>query len=84
MQVAEYIERAGGVQRVADKRNIFVVRANGEVLTRRKGALKAYVLPGDVVFIPVKTSNFNLWTRFRETTATLFQLALTAAAIGSL
>lgn len=84
MQVREYIERAGGLQRAADKQNIFVVRANGEVLTRKKGALKALVLPGDVVFVPVKTGRFNFWTGFREATSTLFQLAITAAAFGSL
>jgi protein involved in polysaccharide export with SLBB domain len=84
MRVEDYIERAGGVQRAADKSNIFVVRANGEVLTRKKGALKAYVLAGDVVFVPVKTHTFNIWTEIRDATAVLFQLSLSVAALNSL
>jgi len=84
MRVEDYIERAGGVQRAADKSNIFVVRANGEVLTRKKGALKAFVLPGDVVFVPVKTHTFNIWTEIRDATAVLFQLSLSVAALNSL
>ena len=50
LRVRDYVERAGGPQRAADKGNIFVVRANGEVLTRAKGALGARALPGDVIF----------------------------------
>ncbi|MDP1735916.1 MAG: SLBB domain-containing protein [Caulobacter sp.] len=84
LRVQDYIERAGGAQQAADRKNIFVVRANGEVLTRKKGGLKAFVLPGDVIFVPVRTNTFNIWTEFRAATSILFQLAVTASAVNSL
>jgi len=84
LKVQDYIDRAGGVQRAADKSNIFVVRANGEVLTRKKGGLNALALPGDVVFVPVKLASGSFWTRFRDATDIIFQLAVTAAALHSL
>ncbi len=83
LKVRDYIERAGGLQRAADKSNIFVVRANGEVLTRKKGAMEASALPGDVVFVPVKTANRNWWSRVQNITDLVFEFALTGAAIHS-
>jgi len=84
LRVKDYIDRAGGVERAADRANLFVVRANGEVLTRRKGALNALVLPGDVVFVPVKTATSNWWNKLKDATTVLFDLALSAAVVNSL
>lgn len=79
-RVESYIDRAGGPLRAADRKNIFVVRANGDVLSRRRGALKAGVLPGDVVFIPIKTQASSTWAKIREISTIVFQLGLSAAA----
>ena len=79
-RVESYIDRAGGALRAADRKNIFVVRANGDVLSRRRGALKANVLPGDVVFVPVKTQASSTWAKIREISTIVFQLGLSAAA----
>lgn len=84
LRVRDYVERAGGTQRAADTGNIFVVRANGEVLTRKKGGMTATVLPGDVIFVPVKTAVHNLWGRVQSFTDIVFEFALTAAAVKSL
>lgn len=84
LKVRDYIERAGGTQRAADMGNIFVVRANGEVLTRKKGAMDASVLPGDVVFVPVRVATRDWWGRFQNLTQIIFEFALTAAAVHSL
>ncbi len=83
LKIQDYIERAGGTQRAADRSNIFVVRANGEVLTRKKGGMKAPALPGDVIFVPVTTTNSNIWARVRGISDAIFALALTAAVIHS-
>jgi protein involved in polysaccharide export with SLBB domain len=82
-RVRDYIDRAGGVLRAADQREIFVVRANGEVLSRRRGALNAYVLPGDVIFVPIKTQSGSFWTKLRDISTTLFQVGLSAATFNS-
>ena len=84
MRVRDYVERAGGTLRSADRRNTFVVRANGEVLSRKRGALNALVLPGDVVFVPVKTQGSSFWARLRDITQIVFQLGLSAAAVAAI
>ena len=66
---------------MADKKEIFVVRANGSVLTRRHGGLNARVLPGDVVFVPVKTQGSTLWARIRDVSGLLLGAGITAAAV---
>jgi protein involved in polysaccharide export with SLBB domain len=79
----DFIDRAGGPLRAADRGGIFIVRANGEVLPYRRGALNARVLPGDVIFVPVKTQANSFWTKLRELSTTLFQAGLSAATIGA-
>lgn len=83
-RVRDYIEQAGGTIRAADKGTIFVVRANGEVLSKRRGALSAYVLPGDMVFVPVRTQGSTFWAKFKDITQTLFQLGLGAATVAAI
>ena len=79
--VRDYLRRAGGEQRSGDIGRMFVVRANGDVLTRKSGALKAEALPGDVIFVPVKTQNNNLLAKIRDITTIIFQLGITTAAL---
>jgi polysaccharide export outer membrane protein len=79
-RVRDYLDRAGGIQAAGDKRNVFVVRASGEVVARRGGAMKARVLPGDVIFVPVKTDATSVWTKLREISSIVFQFGLGAAA----
>lgn len=83
LRVKDYVEQAGGTIRAADRGEIFVVRANGEVLSRRRGAMGAYVYPGDVIFVPVRTQSGTFWAKFKDITTTLFQLGLTAATVYS-
>ena len=79
--VRDYLRRAGGSLRSGDLGRMFVVRANGDVLTRRSGALNAPALPGDVIFVPVKTQNNNLLAKIRDITTIIFQLGITTAAL---
>lgn len=83
-RVRDYIEQAGGTIRAADKGTIFVVRANGEVLSKKRGALDARVLPGDMVFVPVRTRGNTFWAKFKDITQTLFQLGLSAATVAAI
>jgi polysaccharide export outer membrane protein len=82
--LGDYIERAGGLQRGADEKRAFVVRANGDVLTRKDGMMDAPALPGDVVFVPLRTSSVDLWQRIRDIASIVFQVGLTAAAVNSI
>jgi polysaccharide export outer membrane protein len=84
MRLRDYISRAGGTHRAGDERRAFVVRANGDVLTRASGMLNAMAQPGDVVFIPMQTGRTSIWDRVGQVTSVIFQLALAAAAVNAL
>lgn len=78
--VEGYLNMAGGIMRAGDKGQIFVVRANGAVISKRRGALGAAVLPGDVIFVPVKTEASSFWTRLQQISTIFFQLGISTAA----
>lgn len=81
LKVKDYIDRAGGTLRAADRGGVFVVRASGDVISKKRGALDARVMPGDVIFVPVKTQTGGFWAKFKDITSTLFQLGLGAATV---
>lgn len=83
-RVRDYIDQAGGTLRAADKRDIFVVHANGGVISKRAGALSERILPGDVIFVPTKTQNVSLLQKIAQITGILFQTGLNAAALATL
>jgi protein involved in polysaccharide export with SLBB domain len=80
--IREYLTSAGGVQKLGDKGEIFVVRANGTVLS--KGALKAKALPGDLVFVPIDANRGEFWARMRDITGSLFGGVIAAASVDAL
>ena len=81
--IRQFLESAGGARDIADKREVFVVRANGAVVARNQGALDMKALPGDLIFVPVKTQSASLLAKIREISTIVFQLGVTAAAINS-
>ncbi len=83
-RVSDYVEQAGGTIRGADRGNIFVVRANGSVLTRKRGAMGAKVLPGDTVFVPIRTENYSLLAKIRDISQVVAQFGIAALAIAAI
>ena len=84
--LGDYVKLAGGPERLAEKRDIFVVRANGSVLSKREeGFGRSFdsepALPGDVIFVPIKTQPSLLWDRIVQATTVLYNFGLGAAAI---
>ncbi len=84
LRARDYVEQAGGTIRGADRGNIFVVRANGSVVTKRRGALNARVLPGDTVFVPVRTQSSSVLAKIRDISQIIFQLGISAAALAAI
>jgi polysaccharide biosynthesis/export protein len=85
--IGSYLARAGGVQKVGDRSGIFVVRANGTVISRKGGKgslLKAKALPGDLVFVPIDASRGEAWARITDIFQLVFSGALVASTISSL
>ncbi|NIJ36036.1 protein involved in polysaccharide export with SLBB domain [Sphingopyxis panaciterrae] len=82
--VGDFVQSAGGVQKIGDKKEIFVVRANGTVLADGKRALRAPALPGDLVYVPIDANRGEFWARLRDITGTLFGGLVGAASIKSI
>ena len=77
--IRDYIGSAGGVQKLGDRGEIFVVRANGTVVS--KGALSKQALPGDLIFVPLDADRGEFWARLRDITSTLFSGVAAAASV---
>jgi polysaccharide export outer membrane protein len=77
--IADYLMQAGGVQKLGDKKQIFVVRANGTVVATKHKTLKLRALPGDLVFVPLNATRGEFWSRLRDLAPVLSTVALTAA-----
>jgi protein involved in polysaccharide export with SLBB domain len=84
LRVKDYVQRAGGTLRAADRGQLFLVHANGAVISKRNGALNERVLPGDVVFVPIKTQSTSPWAKILQISTVLFQLGLATAAFVAL
>ncbi len=78
-RIRDYVRQAGGVQKLGDDDEIFVVRANGTVLSRQ--ALGKRALPGDLIFVPIDADRGEFWARLRDITSTLFSGVAAAASI---
>lgn len=81
LRIKDYIEQAGGTIRGADRGNIIIVRANGSVLTRSRGAMNARALPGDTIFVPVRTQNYSLLAKLRDISQVVAQFGIAALAL---
>jgi protein involved in polysaccharide export with SLBB domain len=85
-----YLQHAGGTSDAANRKNIFVIRANGSVVGRHSGGVfDASVLstkldPGDVVVVPQKVIGASLFWRNLLTTAQLASSIAITAAVASL
>jgi len=84
-----YLRRAGGTNDVANRKEIFVIRANGSVVGRRSSewyeskVLSTRLDPGDVIVVPQKIIGGSLFWRNLLTVAQITSsIAITAAVAG--
>lgn len=76
-----YLHQAGGATSTGDKKNIFIIRADGTVAGGTKtlfngGALEATMLPGDMIMVPSKALGGGF--KWRET----LEVAQLVSAVG--
>lgn len=90
-RVVDYLKIAGGGTRDADTKHVFVIRADGSVLSRTNtsgmwsGGLDAVrVLPGDTVVVPARLEKGSVMRAFKDWSQVISQLGLGAAAINVL
>ncbi len=84
----DYIGLSGGATRKADKGRIYIVRANGGVVSsessgwfRRSG--QAAMKPGDTVVVPLDTERMPALPMWQAVTGILYNLAISVAAVNS-
>jgi polysaccharide export outer membrane protein len=85
-RIGDYLKMAGGPERIADRGEVFVVRANGAVVSDRELGWGSSIagqpaLPGDVIFVPIKTQPNLWWERLVQATSIFYNIGLGAAAI---
>lgn len=81
-RISDYLKQAGGPQKIADKGEVFVVRANGSVLSNRQtyGFSGKPALPGDVIFVPVRTGA-TAFEKLLDVATLVYQFGIGALAL---
>ena len=89
LQRDDYIARSGGLTKQADRRRVYVVHANGEVVTaqqsgwfRRSSADE--MQPGDTIVVPIDAERMAPLTRWAALSQIIYQLALAAASANAI
>jgi polysaccharide export outer membrane protein len=87
LDIRDYIDLSGGVNHHADKKRIYVVKADGSVsLPGRTGWFRrrhTNIEPGDTIIVPLDVDRRRTLTLWSEASAIIYQLALGAAAVKS-
>jgi protein involved in polysaccharide export with SLBB domain len=90
-QVSAYLHLAGGPNRNADEKHEFIIRANGEVLSKdsvdnawKRPFMGVPLYPGDTLVVPEKVFKPSVMRSALEWSQLFSQLALGSAAIGAL
>jgi protein involved in polysaccharide export with SLBB domain len=84
----DYISLSGGTTRKADDDRIYIVRADGSVVSAERGRWfsrngQASVKPGDTIVVPMDTERLPTLPLWQAVTGILYNLAIAAAAINS-
>jgi protein involved in polysaccharide export with SLBB domain len=82
-----YLNQAGGPTTAANKKDMFVVRANGTVVGRGSGewwsggVTSAVLHPGDTIYVPDKVSGSSLFKNISQSVQILTGVAVAASVI---
>jgi protein involved in polysaccharide export with SLBB domain len=86
-KVSDYLAQAGGPKKEADKKSIYVLRADGSVVSSRNSGFLVSSLdsmrpmPGDAIVVPEDLTR-TTWTKdLKDWTSIFYQFGLGAAAI---
>jgi protein involved in polysaccharide export with SLBB domain len=85
--VADYLEQAGGAKAEADRKNMFLLRADGSVIPNKGGWFSSGQLasvtpnPGDAIIVPEDLYRTTLTKDLKDWTQIFYQFGLGAAAL---
>jgi protein involved in polysaccharide export with SLBB domain len=84
----DYLRRAGGPTRDADRSRMFVIRADGSVLSKQSvkglwngGFASLRLMPGDAIVVPERLNHGTVLKGLRDWSQVFSQFALGAAAV---
>lgn len=89
-RVSDYLARAGGPTRDADTGSIYVIRADGTVVSRRQSGLLfglgggfegERLMPGDTVVVPEQLEKFRFTKELKDWSQIFYQFALGVAGL---
>lgn len=89
-RVSDYLELAGGPTRDADESRIYILRADGSVMSAQNtgsffGSLERQsMMPGDAVVVPELLDKFSLTRELKDWAQVFYQFALGVGAINLL
>jgi protein involved in polysaccharide export with SLBB domain len=85
--VADYLKMAGGPRKQADRSSIYLLRANGSVVSARQGGFfwtpinRQKVMPGDAIVVPEDFERTTWLRDLKDWTQVFYQFGLGAAAL---
>ena len=84
----EYINRSGGTTDKADEDRVYIIKANGGVQIPQSSnwfaSADTQIAPGDTIVVPLDADKLDQIVLWRDMTQIFYQIALGAAAVGSL
>ena len=86
-RLSDYLTRAGGPTKDADTGSLYVVRADGSVISQRQSGWifdrlqGAELMPGDTIVVPEKLDKFRLTKELKDWSQIFYQFALGVAGI---
>ncbi len=81
LTVADYLDKAGGLNHKADSDNIYIVHANGEAEAYNSGWLfgnSQNIKTGDMIIVPMRIETSSFMTFSKDISQVIYQLAVTA------
>ena len=89
LSLDDYIDLSAGFTRRADNKGIYIVKANGSVVTMERDLWrftdnKAALDPGDTVVVPINTQYKESLASWREITQIVYQSMVSVAAVAAL
>jgi protein involved in polysaccharide export with SLBB domain len=83
-KVGDYINKLGGYTRNADRANIYILRANGFVISREQKGNDIIALrlnPGDSIIVPQRIDRFDFFATVRDFTKWFYEVAVAYAVV---
>jgi polysaccharide export outer membrane protein len=86
-QVADYLGQAGGPTRSADQSSVYVLRADGSVLSKQQSGFflnsfnRKRLMPGDSIVVPEELDRTTIMRGLKDIAQIFYQFGLGAAAI---